>query len=319
MDITILTHADGDGICAAALIKTIFPEAHVFFTKPVSLYSDLKETRSKKIFICDIALTKKDAKDVASLMNKKRAEILYFDHHTIPDDVKPLLDKIKKLNFIHDKKKSTSEIVYRYYEKKLPKERIWVAIYGAVADYSDDTEFIIERLKSWDKRALYFEVSTLVLGIKTDGFGTYDAKREIVAKLSEGKNPSDIEGLVQSAKEAVNREFELYEMVKRKAETFGRIGFVKDIEPFGFRGPMALFAATVTGKSVGLAIHQRKKYFDITMRTRDYNVKLNKIAEEAAEYVGGSGGGHPHASGARIPVTCLKKFLEKVDELIGKS
>jgi RecJ-like exonuclease len=319
MDITILSHADGDGICAAALIKTIFPDAYVFFTKPVSLYSDLKDIKSKKIFICDIALTKKHAKDVVELMKRKRAEIFYFDHHVIPEDVGSALEKIKKLNLIHDENKSTSEIVYRYFEKKLPKERIWIAIYGAIADYSDDTKFIIEKLKSWDKRALYFEVSTLVLGIKTDEFGSYDAKREIVAKLAEGKNPSDIRGLVKSAKEAVNREFELYEIVKRNAETFGSVGFVKDIEPFGFRGPLALFAATVTGKKVGLAIHRRKKYFDITMRTRNYNIELNKIAEKAAEHVGGSGGGHPHASGARVPITALREFLKKVDEFVEKN
>jgi RecJ-like exonuclease len=38
---------------------------------------------------------------------------------------------------------------------------------------------------------------------------------------------------------------------------------------------------------------------------------------EAATELGGVGGGHPVASGATIPEGSEKKFLERVDKLVG--
>jgi RecJ-like exonuclease len=43
---------------------------------------------------------------------------------------------------------------------------------------------------------------------------------------------------------------------------------------------------------------------------------LAKVMFEAAEHVGGSGGGHPVASGATIPTDKEKEFLQKVDSII---
>ena len=43
---------------------------------------------------------------------------------------------------------------------------------------------------------------------------------------------------------------------------------------------------------------------------------LAKVMYEAAEHVGGSGGGHPVASGATIPTEKEKDFLQKVDSMI---
>jgi nanoRNase/pAp phosphatase (c-di-AMP/oligoRNAs hydrolase) len=85
---------------------------------------------------------------------------------------------------------------------------------------------------------------------------------------------------------------------------------------FGFRGPSALFSATATKSRLGLAIYKRKKFYDITARTKDYSIPLNILMEEAAEAVGGSGGGHPHASGARIPFSKVEDFLELCNGLM---
>ena len=218
--------------------------------------------------------------------------------------------------FVHEEGVSASELVYRYYQNSIPKERVWIALYGAIGDYTEHTPFVEERIKNWDKRAVYFEVSTISLGIKNEEFSGYDAKREIVRFLAEGKNPSDVPGLVRNAKDAVNREFDLYEIIKRKAETFERIGYVIDLPSYGFRGSSALFAATVTNSPLGICAHTREKYIDITMRTRDYGLKLNVLAEQAAETVGGSGGGHPHAAGAKIPKNTFKDFLKALNDVM---
>lgn len=310
MPTTILSHSDADGICSAALLLARFPKASVFFTKPVSLYRDLRGTKADKIIIADIAITKRDAEKIADLIKQKK-DVLYFDHHAVPEGAGEI-----PCEFVHNLKQSTSELVYRHFKKEPPKERAWLAIYGAIADYFA-TRFVKERLKNWDVRALYFEVSTLVLGIKSERFSRYGEKRKIVKLLSLGKNPSDVPGLVESAKLAVTREFELYEIIKKSANKLGSVGYVEKIPNFGFRGPSALFAATVTDSPVGICVHYRENHTDITIRGRD-RLPLNKLAEEAAESVGGSGGGHPEAAGARIPGRTLNKFLKRMNELIGE-
>ncbi len=318
MGTVILTHGDGDGICAGAIALSRFPDARVFFTKPVSLLKDLQyEAGEDRIIICDIALTKRDAGEILKLLGERK-EVLYFDHHPVPRGIRErdVRDSVKL--YVHDLNVSASELIYRHYQKDLPKERVWPALYGAIADYSEDTEFVRDRMRNWDHRAIYFEVSALVLGIKSNKFSRYEEKRRIVKTLASGRNPSDVKGLVDFAKSAVNREFRIYRLVKRNARRLGGIGYVKDLPLFGFRGPSALFAATVTSSPVGLSIYTRRKYLDITIRKRTGDFPLNLLAEKAAEEVGGSGGGHMEAAGARIPLDSLERFLERINKEMSK-
>jgi len=311
----ILTHADCDGICAGAVALARFPGAGVFFTKPVSVCDDLRNTEAERIIIADIALNRMEQQRFMDIVKNKSAKIMYFDHHPVLKETKKWLAGKLEI-FVHDEKSSASELVYRQFQRDLPKEMIWPALYGAIGDYSEDTEFIRKNITNWDKRAINFEVSTISLGTKNEEFSTYDAKRNIVRTLAEGRNPSDIEGLVKSAKDAVRREFELYKIIKRKAKTLGKIGYLTNTPSFGFRGPAALFAATATGKEVGLCVYRREKYLDVTIRSHDSRIPLNRLAEGASEAVGGSGGGHESAAGAKIPFGTLEQFLKKMNEMM---
>jgi RecJ-like exonuclease len=317
---TILTHADPDGICAGAIALTARPGSGVFFTRPTSLLQDLRETASRNIVIADIALTKQDAPRVLAALRKRSqsGRVMYFDHHSIPPTVarRDLARSVTSL--FHARNSSASELVYRHFMESIPRERVWLAIYGAIGDYSDETPFVRERMLNWDRRAIYFETSAICMGIKSDQFSGYDSKRRVVRALSRGLNPSQVPGLVKVASDAVNREFELYEVIKHKAQSLGGIGFVRDVPSFGFRGPSALFAATVSDSRIGVCAHTRERYIDITMRTRDYSVRLNLLADRAAESVGGSGGGHPGAAGAKIPLGTFTRFLRELDRLLTK-
>jgi single-stranded-DNA-specific exonuclease len=313
---TILTHADCDGICAGSIALSVFPNAKVFFTKPVSLYKDLSRNLAEKLIICDIALSKRDAPNTLRAMKDSGADIYYFDHHPLPEGItEKQVKNVTKL-YVHESNVSASELIYRHYQNELPKERVWQAIYGAIGDYTEDTPFVQERILNWDKTALYFEVSALIMGIKTDNFDSYDAKRRIIYTLAKGENPSDVNGLVMGAKEAVNREFDLYRIVKERAEVFGRIAFVKKVPGFGFRGASALFAATARDAPIGMCVNPKRNVLDVTVRTRDYKYKLNKIIEKAAESVNGSGGGLPSAAGARIPKGTFSAFIKKMNSLL---
>jgi len=313
----ILCHADADGICSGAIALSKFPGAEVFFTKPVSLLADLKDVQADRIVITDIAITKRDAREILALLKEKarRAEIYYFDHHPLPNNISE--EELKRtVKWFHKLKVSASEIIYQHFRDEIPRERVWPAIYGAIADYTENTPFVQTVLKNWERRALYFEVSTLVLGTKVEEFTSYDIKRDLVKLLARGGNPSDLYGLVNAAKAAVTLEFELYRDVKKQAKVKGNIAWVENLHTFGFRGAAALFSATVRRVPVGFCVHARKGHLDITIRTRDYSIQLNKIAEKIAEKVGGSGGGLPEAAGARIPEGKLEDFIQGFNEFL---
>ncbi len=312
--IMILTHADCDGMCAGAIALARFPGAGVFFTKPVSICDDIRNMEAERILICDIAINKAEQQKFISILAGKKAKMMYFDHHPLSKEAKKRLSGMLEV-FVNDESASSSELVYRHFQKELPKEMVWPALYGAIGDYEEDTEFVRSQITSWDKRAIDFEECVISLGTKNDEFSTYDAKRNIVRTLADGRSPSEIPGLVQSATEAVKREFELYKVVKRKARTLGNIGYLTDTPSFGFRGPAALFAATTTGKPVGICVYKREKYLDVTIRARK-SLPLNRLAEEASGAVGGSGGGHESAAGAKIPFGTLDQFLKKMNELV---
>jgi RecJ-like exonuclease len=313
METLIMTHTDCDGICAGAIALSMFRDAKIFFTKPVSLLSDLKNNPAGRTIILDIAITRKDAPEIIQNL-ADRGEVLYFDHHPLPLNVKK--QHIKISLFVHDTEASASELVYRHFQKTMPQERVWLAIYGAIGDYNVETKFMKDMVNDWDYRALYFEASSLILGIKNAEFDTYDAKRKIIQALALGSNPTDIGGLVESAARAVDEEFKIYENVKKNAESYGKIGFMRNLKYFGFRGPTALFAATVTGKPVGMCIHKRRGLLDITMRQRGHLYQLNRLADAASLAVGGSGGGHPNAAGARIPGDSMEKFMGDLNRLM---
>ncbi len=321
----ILTHADADGICAGAIALARWPRAEIFFTKPVSLLADLKDVQASNIIIADIAITKRDALQIVDLLKQKsrHADITYVDHHPLPQNIKAA-DIASAVKWVHQEGPATSELIYHHYKADIPKERVWPAIYGSISDYCEGTPFMRDVMRNWEKRALYFEVSTLVLGIKVEEFAGYDAKREIVKLLARGGNPSDVYGLVTAAKAAVGLQFELYRAVKKVAKKIGYIGYVQDVHTFGFRGASALFAATVTNSPVGpvtnspvgLGVHTGRAWLDVTIRARDPSIALHTLAELASEAVGGSGGGLPEAAGARIPLGSLEQFIEKMNGLL---
>ena len=56
----------------------------------------------------------------------------------------------------------------------------------------------------------------------------------------------------------------------------------------------------------------------MSLRARRGDVDLNIILRKIAPELNGSGGGHPFASGCRVPFNRLNEFLRKLDSEIGR-
>ena len=79
-------------------------------------------------------------------------------------------------------------------------------------------------------------------------------------------------------------------------------------------------AATLYLSTPVLSLTKNEKVTRVSARaTRSLfnnGLDLAKVLHEAADLVGGNGGGHPVASGATIPLGKEKEFLEKVGSVI---
>ncbi len=311
----IFTHGDGDGICSGALALAANPGFKVFFTHPFGLFEDLKQVkRGERVIICDIALSEAHLDQLLRRFKEinEASSLVYVDHHPLPLDLR---ENEIPCHVVHSDFASASELVFTLFEDKLDVSFSRIAIYGAVSDYLDNTPKIIELLRLWDKRTIYFETGVLVQGI--EGMRRkYDFKREIVKQLSKNIPPSFNKILFNLALINTRFEEELIKIIKREVKSLGEVAYVVDISPL--LGKSAIYAMSVTGNLVGIAGETRGEVVDVSLRTRSDKINLNKILRKIAVKMGGSGGGHPKAAGARIPKVSFKEFLKRLNEEISR-
>lgn len=311
----IFTHGDGDGVCSGALALAANPDARVFFTHPFGLLEDLNNANlGDAVIICDIALSENNVPQILDRFAdlSKSGELIYIDHHPLPERVSP--GSIPGIIF-HEINSSASELTFRFFRKGLtwPMDRI--AICGAVSDYMDDTPVINQLLCNWDKRAVYFEVGVLVQGLEGHK-RNYDFKRGIVNHLSQGLPPSLHDDLLKSALESARKEEEIIRELKGYVRSYGEVAYVLNV-PFPL-GKAAIYARALAGTLIGVACERRKGFMDMSIRTCEKNIDLNKILRRISLKLGGSGGGHPNAAGARIPEENFSKFIEELNNAVKR-
>lgn len=305
----IFTHGDGDGLCAGALTLAAYPHANLFFTHPYGLLEDLENAKEgDNVIICDVALPEPKLSALLEAFSEfnKCGEITYIDHHPLP---KGLTKKVFPGKILHNIHCSTSELAYKFLGEKLSRLLNRVAIFGAVADYMDNTPLIRRFLCNWDKRTIYFEVGVLIQGI--EGMRRdYNFKRSIVYHLAAGNLPSAKTKLVDAAVENTIREENIVRSLNEHVTVKGEVAYTIDV-PFSL-GKTAIYARALTNKTVGVAGEKRGEVIDMSLRTCRKDIDLNRILRYIALKFGGSGGGHPLAAGARIPE---KHFLDFIEEL----
>jgi len=309
----ILTHSDCDGICAGALALAANPDSRVFFTHPYGILDDLRGVAiGDDVIICDIALSEDKLTIILDRFSEisSSGELLYIDHHPLPKEicVRDIPGRV-----IHDINSSASELTYMVFREGLSHLMERVAIYGAIADYLDNTPVIRSLLCNWDKRAIYFDTGILVQGL--EGYKrNHEFKRKVVAQLASGQPPSLNADLCNAAIENSRREEEIIKTLKEQIQVYGRIAYTVDI-PFSL-GKTAIYARAIAKVPVGIAGERRKGFIDMSLRTCERSIDLNSMLRHIAPNLGGSGGGHPQAAGARIPEEKFSKFIQELDEAV---
>lgn len=311
MKTLILTHADSDGICAGAIGKNAYPDARVFFTNPVGLLDDLGEAEKyDNILICDVAVDMVSNEEIRSRINTLAEErnIRYIDHHPTPPWDEPW--------FFSDTDACGAELTMRVLDELAHPDMSRVAIIGAIGDFADQTPYVREMIKHWDKRSLYYEAGTLIQGIE-EARRDYNYKRKIVSAMSQGKIPSHVPGLADKAIKASQFEEQLRLRVRENVKRMRSLAYVVDAN--GYLSKAAIYSGVYGNRPVGVAAQHRghKPVFDLSIRSRN-KIHLNEILQRIAPKYDGHGGGHPNAGGARIPEKHLDAFLHDLDRSIGR-
>ncbi len=315
MDWWLLVHGDSDGVVCGALAYAALGGGRIYFTHPAGLAEDLRVVEpGSNVLIADVALTGKFVEAVIERLRllASRGQVVYIDHHPLPEGLNP---RVVPGTFIHRLEASASELTYMYFRDRLPVEGERLALLGAIGDYLDETPWVREALKDWDKRAIYFEAGVLAQGLEGSR-RMHDFKRHVVKHLAEWRLPSTLgELLVRALVESVNEE-EMRIYVKKNLHILRSVAYV--IDPPGSVPRAATYARASAGKPVGVAVERRKGLAIMSLRTNHPKVDLHKILAQLAGRLGGTGGGHPHAAGARVPLGSLEEFLEMLDEEVTR-
>jgi single-stranded-DNA-specific exonuclease len=307
--LTVLAHGDADGVSSAAVVKAAlageYEAVRVYFTHPVDLAKDFEAFAEGDVYVVDVAIDEKTADEVRRAFRSYGGRVVYIDHH-------PLSVDLPGVEVVHEVGSSASELAYRHLGGRLPRLYSRVALYGAIGDYLDHTEWVEEALEAWDRRLVYFEAGVLMQGLER-ARKDHEFKRAVVDHLAGNSPPSAMERLMKLAEEQARVNEALVGWVARNASLHGAVAVV--VNPPGPLGLAANLARGLTGAEVGVAAEERGDIYVMSLRSR--RVDLNQFLRGFAKRYGVSGGGHPNAAGARMPKRLLKTLVEELNRLAG--
>lgn len=307
----IFTHSDCDGICAGALALAANPSAHVFFTHPFGLLEDLENAEAgDTVIICDIALSEVKLNALLDRFRRlsSHGDFTYIDHHPFPENIstEDIPGKV-----VHNLNSSASELVYTLFRDRVSPMMSRVALYGAIADFLDATSLITQLLCNWDKRTVYFEAGVLVQGLEGRK-REHEFKRDVIVHLAGGHPPSLHKRLIEAALKTAEKEEEIVQTLKEHIQIYGDVAYTLDV-PFS-HGKTAIYARAMANSAVGVAGERKKGLIDMSIRTCRRDLDLNSLTRRIAVKLGGSGGGHPQAAGARVPENSFHEFIKMMNE-----
>jgi RecJ-like exonuclease len=313
---------DADGISSAALIKQAFGGDCVLVDYPgmVDALELLRNDKKlKKLFICDLGLNKQINDNFVELLTelrKKRVSVTYIDHHDVDSNVITKLKKIK-VKLIHDISECTSVLVYDTFKKKLSEHSSFIAVCAAITDYMENKPVASKLLQMYDRQFALVNATVLtynIVGHQKDP----DYLLYLVDELSESKFPHEIPNTYEFAQIQVGKLAEIMSTVRKSMKVSKNLAHMEVLDS-GASGAVN-FVLGFSGKDVGIAYKERvdKGIYAVSVRgSPSCKTHLGRLVSSIAADLGGSGGGHDKACGAVIPKGKMKKFLLKMNSMLG--
>ncbi len=307
---TLVYHGDSDGVCSAALLSK-FLKDKIKISSPNDSHGiyiteeliDEINNYDKNIFV-DLAVNQWDFK-------KLNSEVLVIDHHSTKKDLN------KEKNFIHINPRlkdpkcyiPASLLVYEILKKidKKIEKYAWIAAVGTIGDKGDLSEIKFE--EKYEDLKFLSDVIEANKGVK--GKKGIEKAYEIFSKA---ETPEDVmdSNLINNYKKfekALNDtliDFRYHSQYFEKKDAY----IYKIYNKYKITSTLATVLSEKKEDSA-FFIYKRDKVLSMSARCQTSRINLAELMEKLSRGLG-SGGGHPPAAAAVIPIENADKFMERL-------
>tara|TARA_Y100000310_G_scaffold293467_1_gene323056 strand:+ start:3949 stop:4998 length:1050 start_codon:yes stop_codon:yes gene_type:complete len=320
---------DSDGFCAFLILrKSIdrgkgiaiksFPDLSIQYLKRID------ELNPDSIFILDKAEVSTEFIDGTI---ERNIPLIWIDHHRSLTNKKA----IKKI-FYYNSLPSAEPTTYMAQKVFDKKETRWLAMIGCIGDvYKPEfsEEFEKEFPELFNSKISPFEaLHSTEIGkmVRILNFGLKDTTTNVVKLIKylfSAKNAYDILEANQYTRELHKRYSELNEFYKKQIEKAkNNLDKKSPLLFFSYSGKISLSSEIANrlyyDNKNKLIVVAFKKLENINVSIRGKNAL--KITKELLKIIPDSiGGGHPEATGTRIPIEEFKNFKKEITELAEKN
>jgi nanoRNase/pAp phosphatase (c-di-AMP/oligoRNAs hydrolase) len=280
--------ADADGVCAAALLNSLFPKSKIIFldspssvAKEICKKYNIEYSISSKIKSSETVLV--DVSDPALLKGNKGDFFAVIDHHTT--------NIVKSANLlISEEAPSTTYLIYGIMKKIgiVPSQvQAELILLGLISD--------TYRFKSIGSTELFKDVSNLLKITKSN-------YKDIVSILDSKMTFSERITFIRS----FGKVYSAYREKKTQ-----NLFVITDTDSFTSLVSTRLVESL--GSDMGIAYALMEGHVVISMRTSsNINIHSGKFLKELGEKYKGEGGGHVHAAGCKLN----KKYFDDMEKII---
>lgn len=279
----IISHGDGDGVCACAICyKALDKNAVILFAQPFNIVHKFDElfrtgelSSFDNIYIIDIAYNK-DGEAYLEYLKGCNKRVIYIDHHFQSLSIKG------KYEGIIDTRYSSSKLTAHYFNMLTPLETI-----GSACDK-------ILMLAKID--ALYEEAETLrkalVYEPDDDIF-----RLKVVKLLADGKMPSEIDEVVERGNKCEEERNMLYDLALKRVAYEDEKIIIVNMKPMDLSGRAGSIASkmAIENKKAVFLIYGNSKTIITGRSHRDVDINIGKIMHKYY-----NGGGHRYAGSGNI-------------------
>ena len=321
---------DNDGLTSFLLLRRFISRGKGVAVKGAhnlnqSFYRKVNELKPDYIFILDVPSVDPEFLKKA---HEDNLPVVWIDHHNVE------IPENKEINYYnpYHNDKTNEPVCYLCYKITGNKQDMWLAMIGSISDYympdflDEFSEKYPELVKPNAKTPfdLVYRSEIGRIAMILD-FSLKDTTTNVVNMMKfmmNVKGPMDILEENPKTKRILERYNEInthYQKLIKKAKEKGKDKVVY----FQYGGDLSLSANIANQLSyefpdkIIAVVYVNKEIVNISLRGK--HVDIREFTLEAIKDIEGAvGGGHKHATGARMNVDDLPKFKKKLEEMSDK-
>ncbi len=321
--ILIVFHRDADGLCSAVIARKALeraglkPDIMVTHLEKTAELESVAKSKYNAVIFLDLALDHLGGK----FWNEKQ-KVLIIDHHPFRKDLNSGNVMHFNSHFFSEGYFPASYLTYKIFSEIADiKDIEWVSVLGTIADYGyDDCRDLLDRYISVKERGEMFETKYGKAAAMVNGASFFFGFEKMAEILSSSSGADEFIGnkKIVGYYDKFSKEIErLKKEFWNAAEKTGNVYFAH-IESKIERIQSSLLTqlSTENPEKVLVIYHKDGENIKLSGRVQT-GYDLGTIFMKAAEFAGGSGGGHKPAAGAMVPASNIENFRKKVAEMVG--